>query len=80
MASHWPPENAPGGDFTLSDDRTIYGCWILSGKGMKLAEKNLKLCASLATQVCDAIDIAILLPKLDASNAGIIDQRVEVFV
>ena len=80
MASHWPPENAPGGDCTLSDDHTIYGCWILSGKGMKLAEKNLNLCASLATQVCDAIDRAILVPKLDTEIVGIIDHMVEVFV
>jgi hypothetical protein len=80
MASHWPPENAPGGDFTLSDDRTCYGCWILSGKGMKLAEKNPKLCASLATQVCDAIDRAILVPKADAVIVGIIDQKIEGFV
>ncbi len=59
-----PPEDAScvSGSCTLSDDRTIHGCWVLSGKGFENCHGG-EISLDSVYFLVYAIDRAILLPK-----------------
>jgi hypothetical protein len=63
MASHWPPENAPGGK--LHSIRRPHLLWVFGsfGEGRKQRREEPSSLASLVTQFSDANDRAISLPK-----------------